>query len=88
MNFLNGKKGDKPDKSKGDRPTGASFNPSNSSCYSCEGTYKMLSCKFLPICQEVIKSLKAKVVDSQQGNLKMIIAAAIFEKKKKLLISK
>ena len=76
------KKGDKKKEKKkvgkGENlPSGAVVNPTTGSCFLCTGLHKLVACKFLPICQEVIKSMKEKLVDAQQSKMKKIIAAAM-----------
>ena len=46
-------------------------------CFLCAGQHKLAACKFLPICQEVIKSVKERVEDSQSSKMKKVIAAAV-----------
>ena len=72
------KKKDKKKPEKGVKPsTGAVVNPTAGSCFLCEGQHKLATCKFLPVCQEVIKSMKERIVDEKQSKMKQIIAAAM-----------
>ena len=76
-----GKRSDKRKEEKAGKganpPSGAVVNPNAGSCFLCAGQHKLIACKFLSICQEVIKSVKEKMVDSHQSKLKKIIAAAM-----------
>ena len=57
--------------------TGAVVNPTAGSCFLCAGQHKLVTCKFLPICQEAIKALKEKADNEKQSKMKQVIAAAI-----------
>ena len=74
-----GKKGG-AEKYKGDKPKpGAVVNatPSGSKlCHLCKGEHKLSNCKFLPMCQEVISTVKAKIM-KPRSKMQDIIAAAI-----------